>query len=128
FRVYSGTLKADGVVHNTSRDVAERVGALFLPQGKTQTPVPELQAGDIGAGAKLKETQTGDTLADKAHPIVYPAIAFAEPATTFAIEPKTRGDDDKISNALHRLIEEDQVLKLSRYAQTHEMLLSGMGQ
>jgi elongation factor G len=128
FRVYSGTLKADSAVHNASRDVAERVGALFLLQGKTQTPVPELQAGDIGAVAKLKETQTGDTLADKAHPIVFPAMAFAEPVTTFAIEPKTRGDEDKISQALHRLMEEDPVLRLSRDAQTHEMLLSGMGQ
>jgi elongation factor G len=128
FRVYSGVLKADSTVHNTTRDVAERLGALELLQGKAQTPVPEVQAGDLGAVAKLKETQTGDTLADKAHPIVYPPVSFPEPATTFAIEPKTRGDDDKISSALHRLMEEDQVLKLSRDAQTHEMLLSGMGQ
>jgi elongation factor G len=128
FRVYSGTLKADSVVHNATRDVAERVGALELLQGKAQTPVPELQAGDLGAVAKLKETQTGDTLTDKAHPIVYPPIAFPEPATTFAIEPKTRGDEDKISQALHRLMEEDPVLRLSRDPQTHEMLLSGMGQ
>ena len=128
FRVYSGVLKADSTVHNTTRDVGERLGALELLQGKAQTPVPEVHAGDLGAVAKLKETQTGDTLADKAHPIVYPPLTFAEPATTFAIEPKTRGDDDKISHALHRLMEEDQVLKLSRDAQTHEMLLSGMGQ
>jgi elongation factor G len=128
FRVYSGVLKADSTVHNTTRDVGERLGALELLQGKTQTPVPEVHAGDLGAVAKLKETQTGDTLADKAHPIVYPPLTFPEPATTFAIEPKTRGDDDKISHALHRLMEEDQVLKLSRDAQTHEMLLSGMGQ
>jgi elongation factor G len=90
--------------------------------------VPEIQAGDLGAVAKLKETQTGDTLADKAHPIVYPALTFPEPPTTFAIEPKTRGDEDKISIALHRIMEEDPVLRLSRDAQTHEMLLSGMGQ
>jgi elongation factor G len=128
FRVCSGILKADSAVHNASRDAAERVGSLFLLQGKTQTPVPEIQAGDIGGVAKLKETQTGDTLADKAHPIVYPAVEFPEPVTTFAIEPKTRGDDDKISQALHRLMEEDPVLRLSREPQTHEMLLSGMGQ
>jgi elongation factor G len=128
FRVYSGSLKSDSAVHNTTRDVAERVGSLLLLQGKTQTPVPEIQAGDIGAVAKLKDTQTGDTLADKANPIVYPAVVFAEPATTFAIEPKTRGDDDKISTALQRLLEEDPVLRVSRDAQTHEMLLSGMGQ
>jgi len=128
FRVYSGTLKADSTVHNASRDVTERLGSIALLQGKAQTPVPEIQAGDIGAVAKLKETQTNDTLCDKAHPIVYPPIVFPEPATTFAIEPKTRGDEDKISQSLHRLMEEDLVLRLSRDAQTHEMLLSGMGQ
>ena len=128
FRVYSGTLKSDSVVHNVSRDAAERAGSLLLLQGKAQTQVPEIQAGDIGAVAKLKDTQTGDTLADKASPIVYPPVVFAEPATTFAIEPKTRGDDDKISTALQRLLEEDPVLRVSRDAQTHEMLLSGMGQ
>jgi len=128
FRVYSGVMKSDSTVYNANRDVAERVGSLELLQGKTQTPIPEIQAGDIGAVAKLKETQTNDTLCDKAHPIVFPPVVYPEPATTFAIEPKTRGDDDKISGALHRLMEEDPVLKLSRDAQTHEMLLSGMGQ
>jgi elongation factor G len=128
FRVYSGALKSDSGVHNTSRDSAERVGSLLLLQGKAQTQIPEVQAGDIGAVAKLKDTMTGDTLADKAAPIVYPAVVFPEPATTFAIEPKTRGDEDKISTALQRLQEEDPVLRVSRDPQTHEMLLSGMGQ
>jgi elongation factor G len=128
FRVYSGTLKSDSGVHNTSRDSAERVGSLVLLQGKTQTPIPEVQAGDLGAVAKLKDTQTGDTLADKASPIVYPPVVFPEPATTFAIEPKTRGDEDKISMALQRLQEEDSVLRVSRDPQTKEMLISGMGQ
>jgi elongation factor G len=128
FRVYSGTMKSDSTVYNATRDVAERLGALELLQGKTQSPIAEIQAGDIGAVAKLKETQTNDTLCDKAHPIVYPPVVFPEPATTFAIEPKTRGDEDKISAALHRLMEEDPVLRLSRDAQTHEMLLSGVGQ
>jgi elongation factor G len=128
FRVYSGVFKSDSTVFNANRDAAERVGNLELLEGKTQTPVPEIQAGDLGAVAKLKETQTGDTLSEKAHPIVYPPLVFPEPATTFAIEPKTRGDEDKISAALHRLMEEDPVLRLSRDAQTHEMLLSGIGQ
>jgi elongation factor G len=128
FRVYSGTLKSDSAVHNVTRDAAERVGSLLLLQGKGQTQVTELLAGDIGAVAKLKDTQTGDTLAEKASPIIYPKVVFPEPATTFAIEPKTRGDDDKISTALQRLLEEDPVLRVSRDAQTHEMLLSGMGQ
>jgi len=90
--------------------------------------VPEIQAGDIGAVAKLKETQTGDTLCDKTHPIVYPKFTFPEPATTFAIEPKSRGDEDKISAALKRIMEEDPVLRVSLDPQTREMLLSGMGQ
>ncbi|HJS57472.1 MAG TPA: elongation factor G [Vicinamibacteria bacterium] len=128
FRVYSGTLRSDTTVHNAARDAPERVGTLELLQGKQQTPVPEIQAGDIGAVAKLKETQTNDTLSDKAQPIVFPPVKFPEPSTTFAIEPKTRGDEDKISVALHRLMEEDPVLRISRDAQTHEMLLSGMGQ
>jgi elongation factor G len=127
-RVVSGSLKADGSVYNASRDTVERVGSLFALQGKTTTPVQELRAGDIGAIAKLKDTLTNDTLADKSAPIVYPPIAFPEPATTFAIEPKTRGDEDKISQSLHRIMEEDPVLRVSRDAQTHEMLLSGMGQ
>jgi elongation factor G len=128
FRVYSGALKSDTTVHNAGRDAAERLGTLELLQGKQQTPVPEVRAGDLGAVAKLKETQTGDTLADKAQPIVYAPVVHTEPATTFAIEPRTRGDEDKISTALHRLMEEDPVLRVSRDAQTHEMLLSGNGQ
>jgi elongation factor G len=128
FRVYSGTLKADSTVHNTSRDQAERIGAVVVLQGKQQSQLSELKAGDIGAVVKLKETQTGDTLSDKAAPIVYPGVAFPEPATTFAIEPKTRGDEDKISQALRRIMDEDPVLRVSVDPQTHEMLLSGMGQ
>jgi elongation factor G len=128
FRVYSGTLKADSQVHNMNRDTGERVGSLFLLEGKNQTAVPEIQAGDLGAVAKLKETLTGETLCDKGNPIVFPPLVFPEPATTFAIEPKTRGDEDKISASLHRLMEEDPVIRVSRDEQTHEMLLSGMGQ
>jgi elongation factor G len=128
FRVYSGTMKSDSSVHNTSRDSGERVGSLLLLQGKNQTQVAEAQSGDIVAVAKLKDTQTGDTLADKADPIVYPPAALPEPATTFAIEPKTRGDEDKISTAFQRLREEDPVLQVTRDPHTHEVLLSGMGQ
>ena len=73
--------------------------------------MPEIQAGDLGAVAKLKDTHTGDTLCDKAQPIVYPPVVYPEPATTFAMEPKTRGDEDKISSALHRIMEEDPVLR-----------------
>jgi elongation factor G len=128
FRVYSGTFKSDTTVYNSTRDALERAGHLELLEGKTQTPVPEILAGDLGAVAKLKDTHTGDTLCDKAQPIVYPAVVYPEPATTFAMEPKTRGDEDKISAALHRIMEEDPVLRLTRDPQTHEMLLTGMGQ
>jgi elongation factor G len=128
FRVYSGTLKADSHVHNIGRDGDERVGHVLLLEGKNQVQVPEIQAGDLGAVAKLKDTHTNDTLADKAHPILLPKMVFPEATTTFAIEPKTRGDEDKISTALHRLMEEDPVLRISRDTQTHEMLLSGLGQ
>jgi len=128
FRVYSGTFKADSHVHNITRDADERVGHLLLLEGKNQVQVPEIQAGDLGATAKLKDTHTNDTLADKNHPIVYEPVHYPEPSTTFAIEPKTRGDEDKISIALHRLMEEDPELRIGRDAQTHEMLLSGMGQ
>ncbi|MGE0456333.1 MAG: elongation factor G [Vicinamibacteria bacterium] len=128
FRVYSGRLRSDSAIHNTTRDSAERLGSLLLLQGKTQTGVEEVGAGDIGAVAKLKETQTGDTLADKAAPIVYSKVELAEPATTFAIEPKTRGDEDKIAQALRRIQDEDPVLRVSTDPQTHELLLSGMGQ
>ena len=128
FRVYSGTFKSDTTVYNSTRDTLERAGHLELLEGKTQAPVPEIQAGDLGGVAKLKDTHTGDTLCDKAQPIVYPAVVYPEPATTFAMEPKTRGDEDKISSALHRIMEEDPVLRLTRDPQTHEMLLTGMGQ
>jgi elongation factor G len=128
FRVYSGVLKADTTVRNAGRDADERVGTLELLQGKQPVPVPEIQAGDLGAVAKLKDTHTGDTLSDKAHPVVYPPLTFPEPATTFAIEPRTRGDEDKISSALHRLMEEDPVIRLAHDPQTHEILLSGVGQ
>jgi elongation factor G len=128
FRVYSGTLASDTTIHNATRDASERLGSLFLLQGKNQTPVGELGAGDIGGVAKLKETQTSDTLADKSAPIAYAKVELPEPATTFAIEPKTRGDEDKIAQALRRIMDEDPVLRVSTDPQTHELLLSGMGQ
>jgi elongation factor G len=127
-RVYSGTLKADSTIHNATRDTSERVGTLLLLLGKNQSQVPELRGGDIGAVAKLKESQTGDSLCDKDSPVVFPTYRFPEPTTTFAIEPKTRGDEDRISTALQRLVEEDPVLRVDRDPQTHEMLISGMGQ
>jgi elongation factor G len=127
-RVHSGTLHSDSSLQNTTRGTTERIGQLLQLLGKNQTPVKELRAGDIGAVAKLKDTHTGDTLADKGDPVVFVPVSFPEPATTFAMEPKTRGDEDKISAALHRLMEEDPVLHVVQDEQTKEMLLSGMGQ
>ena len=96
-------------------------------QGKTGAEVPELHAGDLGAIAKLKETLTGDTLGDKAAPIHYPAARIPEPSITFAIEPKTRADEDRIGPGIHKILEEDLALRFSRDPQTKEFLLSGSG-
>ena len=128
FRVASGTLKADSGIQNKTRDTPERFGHLLLLQGKTQTSVPEIKAGDLGAVAKLKDTLTNDTLGDKADTIAFPAVKFPEPVLSYAIEPKTRGDEDKISTSMHRLEEEDPSIRYSRDPQTKELLLSGQGQ
>jgi len=128
FRVLSGSLKADSTVQNLTKEVAERIGHLVLLQGKTQTNVPEIRAGDIGAVAKLKESQTSDVIADKAVPFTVPPIRFPEAVISYAIEPKTRGDEEKISTALHRLQEEDPTINYTRDAQTKELLIAGQGQ
>ncbi len=128
FKVYSGVLKSDATVLNFNRGVLERFSHLSIPQGKSPVEVPELRAGDIGVVAKLKETTTGDTLGDKDQIILYKNLTFPEPMITFAIEPRTRGDEDKISNALHKILEEDPTLRFGRDQQTNEMLISGMGQ
>jgi elongation factor G len=128
FRVMRGTLKSDQTVHNLTKDAPERLGHLLVLQGKAQTTVPEIKAGDLGAVAKLKDTATSDLLADKASTIRFAAIPFPEPVLAYAIEPKTRGDEDKISTAMHRLIEEDPSIRYSRDPQTKELLLSGQGQ
>ncbi|HZN54085.1 MAG TPA: elongation factor G [Candidatus Polarisedimenticolaceae bacterium] len=128
FRVISGTLKGDTPVLNVNRNVSERLGTVNLLQGKQLVPIAALRAGDLGVVAKLKETRTSDTLADPAAPIQYPPIAFPEPAISFAIEPKSKGDEDKISTALARLMEEDPVLRVARDSRTHELLVSGNGQ
>jgi elongation factor G len=128
FRIHSGVFKSDGGYWNASRGVPERFSGLFLPQGKEHVSVPELHAGDIGAVAKLKETFTGDTLSSKDQPVVLPSIAFPEPAIAFAIEAKSKVDEDKISTALHKLIEEDPALHFERDEETKEFHLAGTGQ
>ncbi|MBA3638875.1 MAG: elongation factor G [Acidobacteria bacterium] len=128
FRVIAGVLKSDSTVNNANRDTSERLGHLLLLQGKTQTSVPEVRAGDIGAVAKLKETLTGDLLIDKAATLRMHPITFPEPVISYAIEPKSRGDEEKISTSMHRLQEEDPAIGYSRDPQTKELLLAGQGQ
>jgi elongation factor G len=127
-RIVSGTLKADSTINNSTREAAERLGHLLVMQGKTQTHVPELKAGDLGAVAKLKDTHTNDVLADKGASVRVAPITFPEPVLSYAIEPKSRGDEDKISTAMHRLEEEDPSIKYARDSQTNELLLAGQGQ
>ena len=128
FRVYSGTFQSDHAYWNTNREHEERIGKLQLLQGKQQMAVPELRAGDIGAVAKLKDTFTGDTIAAKDHQIVLEHITYPEAAIAFAVEPKARGDEDKLGAAIHRIIEEDPTIKFARDEQTKEFLISGQGQ
>jgi elongation factor G len=127
-RLYSGVMKSDTQYHNQTKEKSEKFGPLQALQGKSMTPIGEVHAGDFFAVTKLRETTTGDTVCDPTHPIVFPAVEVPEPSITFAIEPKSRGDEDKISNALARITEEDPALKYNRDSQTKQLLLSGSGQ
>ena len=127
FRVYSGSVKPDTSVFNANHETDERVGQLFALQGKKQIPLPEIIAGDMGTVAKLKVTTTGDTLTTKGKGVQFDPIVFPNPVLARAMVPKTRADEEKISNSLHRLVEEDPTLKVERDSQTHELLVSGMG-
>ena len=126
FRVYSGSIKPDTSVFNANHETDERVGQLFTLQGKKQIPLPEIIAGDMGTVAKLKVTTTGDTLTTKSKGVQFDPIVFPNPVLARAMVPKTRADEEKISNSLHRLVEEDPTLKVERDAQTHELLVLGM--
>ena len=128
FKVFSGVVRNEATLQNFTRNTSEKFSHLSIMQGKTPVQVSELHAGDIGAVIKLRETLTGDTLGDKSSPIQYPSAALPEPAITFAIEPKTRADEDKLSNGIHKLMEEDSMLRFFRDAQTKEFLIAGMGQ
>jgi elongation factor G len=128
FRIYSGSVKSDATVFNVTKNTSERLGPLHVIQGKNLEKLSEAHAGDIVAVTKLKETTTGDTLADKANPIVYEPVHFPTPGIAFAIEPKSRNDEDKLSQAIHKMLEEDLALRFDRDPQTKEFLLSGSGQ
>jgi elongation factor G len=127
-KVFSGIFKPDSSYYNTTKDVAERVGGTFFLQGKTQESSGEVFPGDIVAVAKLKETQTGDTLSIKGENTVFPEIKFPIPSMSFAIEPKSRDDENKISGALQKIQEEDPTVKSHRDVQTKELVISGNGQ
>ncbi len=128
FKVFSGCLKNDGTAQNYSRRTAEKFSHLSIMQGRTAVAVNELHAGDLGAVAKLKETLTGDTLGDKAHEIFFEQVTMPEPAMTWAIEPKSRADEDKLAPAVHKLMEEDLMVRFFRDAQTNEFLIAAAGQ
>jgi elongation factor G len=127
FRVYSGTLKADTTLLNPARASKERMGHISWMQGKAQKTVEALGPGEIGVVPKLKDTATGDTLTEEAHPFEIPRITFPEPAINFAIQPKSRGDEDKISSALARIAEEDPTVHHHFDPETKQLLISGVG-
>ncbi len=128
FRVFSGRVRPDSTVHDATQGSDERVGQLFALRGKDHEGVPEVSAGDIGAVAKLQHTHTGDTFSTKDEPVQLPSIELPEPLLAYAIEPKTKGDEDKLSTGLSRLREEDPTLRVSRSDETHETVMYGMGE
>ncbi len=127
-RIFSGKVNPDAAVINCRKESGEKLGGLFFLQGKEQVPAGQAKTGDIVATAKLKETSTGDTLCAKGASILFPPIKFPEPSISFAIEPKTRADEDRISQAVHRITEEDPTARIERDPETNELIISGNGQ
>ena len=127
-RVFSGTISADGNVYNANKEAKERFGSLLLMKGKNQETIQSAGPGEIVAVAKLKETLTGDTLCDLNKPILYPVILTMDPIVSMAVQPKSKGDEEKIFSSLARLMEEDPTLTVRREEQTRETILSGMGE
>lgn len=128
FRVLSGCIKNDAHLFLSGKGTEERLAHIGVPQGKNIVPVNELHAGDIGAVAKLRDTLTGDTLADKSSPVRFTPVKLSEPSIAFAVEAKSRGDEDRMGNALHKLLEEDLSLRFYRDPQTKDFLVAGTGQ
>ena len=127
-RVYQGTLKKEGTVYNSSKGTDEKISRIFMLRGKKQMDTDKLIAGDIGAVPKLTVTATGDTLCDKGNIVTFEPIAFPHPAMAMAIMPKAKGDEEKISSGLHRLMEEDPTLALELNTETHQQIIRGIGE
>jgi len=127
-RIFSGSLAPDSTVYNTTKSTKERWGQLLRLKGKSQDTIEAAGPGEIVAVAKLKETTTGDTLCDEKDPVIIPTVELSPAIYSLAIEPKSKGDEDKIFSSLTRIMEEDLTLKLERNDQTREMILSGMGE
>jgi elongation factor G len=128
FRAFSARVRPDSSFHNETKHTEERVGQLFTLRGKEHETVSEVPAGDIGAVAKLAHTTTGDTLSTKSDPLVLPGIEWPEPLLAVAVEPKTKGDEDKLSTGLARVQEDDPTLRVERSLETHETVMYGMGE
>jgi len=126
-RVFSGNIASDSIIYNASREQEERIGTVFTMMGKSQIPMKTITAGDIGVVSKLQYTATGDTISDKASPVKFAPIVFPLPMYTRAIYAKKKGEEEKIANALNRLMDEDPTIIVSRDTVTKETLISGMG-
>jgi elongation factor G len=127
-RVVSGRAISDSAVYNTSRDGKERFGQLLRLEGKKQSPIPAAVAGEICAVAKLKDTATGDTLADEKAPVLLPKLPTFDAVISFAVQPKSKADEEKATQALHKMMEEDPALHIERDAESREIIVSGSGQ
>ncbi len=128
FRVYAGVLKADSTVLNAVTGTKERIGQVFSMLGKKNIPAQSAGPGEIGAVVKLKDTNVGDTLCEEHHPLILPRVKFADPIISYAIAPKAKGDEEKVSIGIQRILEEDPTLRFTRDEESREMILSGMGQ
>ncbi|MGH7499211.1 MAG: elongation factor G, partial [Gemmatimonadales bacterium] len=128
FRVYSGSLKSGSYVYNSTKDKRERVGRLLQMHANKRDEIEEVLAGDIGAAIGLKDTRTGDTLADEDKPIILEAMKFPNPVIDVAIEPKTKADQDKLAIALQKLQEEDPTFRVRSDAETGQTIIAGMGE
>jgi elongation factor G len=128
FRVYGGSLKSDSVIYNANKEKEEKIGQVFTMRGKNQETLSEVKAGDIAVLAKLQETETGDTLCSKNNPLKLEGVEFPKPMLSIAIEPKSKGDEDKLGGAIGKLTEADPTLLIEKNTETKETILTGTGE